>query len=171
MKKYKILPFLFLLIGLSACSTTSTVYIVRHAEKTSEADTSSLTALGLERAQALADRLADEDISVILTTPYRRTQQTATPLAQQLNLPIDLYAAKPLRVIVQLVRETKGKNILVVGHSNTILEIAKALKTKPTIKEIEPDDYDNLLIVTIRNGVFSKSVELREEVYGKPTAP
>src|SRR5690606_30507780 len=111
---YKILPFLFLLIGLSACSTTSTVYIVRHAEKTSEADTSSLTALGLERAQALAERLADEDISVILTTPYRRTQQTATPLAQQLNLPIDLYAAKPFRVIVQLVRETKGKNILVV---------------------------------------------------------
>ena len=170
MRIFKLLPVLFLVLGLTACST-STVYIVRHAEKINEADSSGLTAVGLERAQALADRLADEQISRILTTPYRRTQETARPLSQQLNLPIESYPAKPVGAVVELIQKTKGKNILVVGHSNTILEIAQGLGTKPTKTKIESADHDNLLIVTIKDGIFGKSVSLQEETYGKPTAP
>jgi broad specificity phosphatase PhoE len=170
MKTYKLLPVLLLLVGLTACST-STVYIVRHAEKVSEADTTSLTAVGFERAQALADHLSNDHISRILTTPYRRTQQTAAPLSQQLNLPIESYPAKPVGAVVELLQKTKGKNTLVVGHSNTILEIAQGLGTKPTKDKIESGDFDNLLIVTIRKGLFGKSVKLLEETYGKPTAP
>ncbi|GAB3321868.1 phosphoglycerate mutase family protein [Larkinella ripae] len=158
------------MVGLTACST-STVFIVRHAEKVSEADTSSLTALGFERAQDLAERLEDERISLILTTPYRRTQQTARPLAQHLNLPIESYPAKPVSAVVERVRQVKGRNVLVVGHSNTILDIAKGLGTTPGKKEIAAGDHDNLLIVTLQKGLFGKSVRLREETYGKPTAP
>ncbi|GAB3896318.1 phosphoglycerate mutase family protein [Larkinella knui] len=170
MKICKLLPVLFLLIGLTACST-STVYVVRHAEKINETDSSGLTVAGLERSLALANRLADEEISVILTTPYRRTQQTAGPLAQQLNLPIESYPAKPVSAVVEQLEKAKGKNVLVVGHSNTILEIVRGLGAKPTKETIAPGDYDNLLIVTIKNGLFGQSVELKEETYGKPTAP
>ncbi|WP_229311834.1 phosphoglycerate mutase family protein [Larkinella rosea] len=169
MTKYKFLPVL-LLAGLTACST-STVYIVRHGEKVSEADTTSLSAVGFERAQALADRLEDERISRILTTPTRRTQQTAGPLSQHLNLPIESYPPKPVDAVVELVQQTKGKNILVVGHSNTILEIAQGLGAKPSKANIESEDFDNLLIVTLKKGLFGKSVRLQEETYGKPTPP
>ncbi|MFD1144043.1 SixA phosphatase family protein [Larkinella insperata] len=157
-------------VGLTACST-STVYIVRHAEKVSEADTSSLTTEGFERAQQLADRLADERISLILTTPYRRTQQTATPLAHELNVPIESYPAQPVRAVIERLAKAKGKNSLVVGHSNTILDIAKGLGVAPTKSQIESDDHDNLFVVTVRKGLLGTSVRLDEQTYGKPTAP
>ncbi|GAB3267232.1 phosphoglycerate mutase family protein [Larkinella harenae] len=166
----KLLTVLLLSFGLTACST-SRIYIVRHAEKVSEADTSSLTAVGFERAQDLAERLDDERISLILTTPYRRTQQTALPLAHQLNLPVESYPAKPISAVVERVMWAKGKNILVVGHSNTILDIVKGLGTKPSKSQIEADDFDNLFIVTRQKGLLGTSVRLREETYGKPTGP
>ncbi|GAB3924180.1 phosphoglycerate mutase family protein [Larkinella terrae] len=167
---YKWLSVLLVTIGLSACST-STVFIVRHGEKVSEADTTSLSAVGFERAQALADRLEDERISRILTTPTRRTQQTAGPLSRHLNLPIESYPAKPVGAVVEMVQQTKGRNILVVGHSNTILEIAQGLGTKPSKAKIESEDFDNLLVVKLKRGLFGKSVRLEEETYGKPTPP
>ncbi|RAK01986.1 phosphohistidine phosphatase SixA [Larkinella arboricola] len=165
-----VLVVLGLLAGLTGCST-STVFIVRHAEKVSEADTSSLTTAGFERVQALADRLEDERISLILTTPYRRTQQTAAPLARQLNVPIESYPGQPIGAVVERIQRAKGKNTLVVGHSNTILDIVKGLGAVPTQSQIEPGDHDNLFVVTRQKGLFGKSIRLREETYGQPTAP
>ncbi|MFC5410478.1 SixA phosphatase family protein [Larkinella bovis] len=166
--KYSLLLALFL--GLASCST-SNVFIVRHAEKVSEADTSSLTRAGFERAQDLAERLEDERISLILTTPYRRTQQTAGPLAHQLNLPITSYPATPASAVVEQIHRAKGKNILVVGHSNTILDIVKGLGGQPGRTQIESGDFDNLFIVTLQKSLLGRSVRLREETYGQPTAP
>lgn len=155
---------------LSACST-STVYIVRHAEKKNSTDTSSLTPAGLQRAQALADALDGESISQILTTPYRRTQQTAQPLAQRLNVPITTYPAKPVDAVVEQLKTLKGRNVLVVGHSNTILDIARGLGARPTRQTIDDGDFDNLLEVTIRRRPFGKRVRLHEGTFGAPTAP
>jgi broad specificity phosphatase PhoE len=156
------------ILGLSSCST-STIYIVRHAEKVSEADTTSLSPVGFERAEDLANTLINADIDSILTTPYRRTRQTAEPLARQLNLPIVSYSARSPAEIVQRLERMKGKNALVVGHSNTILEIAKGLGAKPRMEKIASDDFDNLLRITLERGLFGKSVRLRESTYGEAT--
>jgi len=168
MKRYGLVIGLW--ASLSACST-STVYIVRHAEKKNSTDTSSLTPAGLQRAQALADALAGESISQILTTPYRRTQQTAQPLAQRLNVPITTYPAKPVSAVVEQLKTLNGRNVLVVGHSNTILDIARGLGTRPARQTIEDGDFDNLLEVTIRRRPFGKRVRLHEGTFGAPTAP
>lgn len=157
-------------MSLSACST-STIYIVRHAEKRNSSDTSSLTPAGLQRAQALADALDGEAISQILTTPYRRTQQTAQPLSKRLNVPITTYPVKPINAVVDQLKTLKGRNVLVIGHSNTILDIARGLGTKPSRQTIEDSDFDNLLEVTIRRGPFGKRVQLHEGTFGSPTAP
>ncbi|MGA0556231.1 SixA phosphatase family protein [Larkinella sp. VNQ87] len=164
------LAVLGMLVALSGCST-STVFVVRHAEKVSEADTTSLSPAGFERAQDLADRLEDERISLILTTPYRRTQQTAAPLSRQLNVSIDSYPASPGSAVVERVQQAKNRNVLVVGHSNTILDIVKGLGTTPSKANIESSDFDNLFIVTRKKGLFGKTVRLQEETYGKPTLP
>ena len=45
-----------------------------------------LDPVGVEQAQRLAERLADEEIAAIYVTPLRRTAETAAPLAQRLGI-------------------------------------------------------------------------------------
>lgn len=150
------------LISLASCST-SNIYITRHAERANESDTTSLSVAGLTRARSLADRLANEHIDSIFVTPYRRTEQTATPLALRLGLPLTKYPAAPVTVITNRLRTFRGKNALVVGHSNTILEIAKGLGVVPSIQKIEHTEYQNLLFVRVRHTPFGRRVYLDEQ--------
>ncbi|MVM35930.1 phosphoglycerate mutase [Spirosoma sp. HMF4905] len=167
------LLYSFLLIVcslLTACSTT-TVYIVRHGEKVNETDTTNLNPAGYARAAALAQRLANQHVDSIFSTPYRRTRQTVQPLAQQLGLQVVDYPAKPTEAIVNRVSRIKNKTVLVVGHSNTILEIAKGLGAHPAMTKIESGDFDNLLQVKIRRGLFRKSITFSQTTYGQITPP
>jgi broad specificity phosphatase PhoE len=162
--------FACLIAVATACSTT-TVYIVRHGEKVNETDTTNLSPAGYVRAAALAETLADKHIDSIFSTPYRRTRQTVQPLAQQLELQVVDYPAKPTEAIVNRVGSMRNKTVLVVGHSNTILEIARGLGSQPAMTKIEAGDFDNLLQVTIRHGLFRKSVAISQKTYGQITPP
>jgi broad specificity phosphatase PhoE len=162
--------FLLAILLLTACSTT-TVYIVRHAEKVNETDTTNLTPAGYARAEALADTLTTKGIDSIFTTPYRRTRQTAQPLATRRGIPLMDYPAKPTGAIVKRVSQIRSKTVLVVGHSNTILEIARGLGAKPAMTKIESGDFDNLLRVNIRRGLLGKSVTFSQFTYGVITPP
>lgn len=162
--------FILASLLLNACSTT-TVYIVRHAEKISETDTTNLTPAGYARAATLADTLANRGIDSIFITPFRRTRQTAQPLATKLSVPLLDYPAKPTEAIVERVSQIRNKTVLLVGHSNTILEIARGLGAKPLMTKIESGDYDNLLRVDIRHGLLGKSVRFSQSIYGQITPP
>lgn len=71
--------------------------LVRHGQTTANAshllDTAHpgalLTELGQEQAEALVERLKDEDIDSIWTSCLTRTHQTAAPLAEALGLDIN----------------------------------------------------------------------------------
>ncbi len=163
--------FLLLLTVFSAACSTTTVYIVRHAEKLNDTDTTDLTPSGYLRAAALADTLANRGIDSIFTTPYYRTRQTAQSLAKRIGIQPTDYPAKPIDAIVNRVGQIRKKTVLVVGHSNTILEITQGLGAKPTLAKIESGDFDNLLRVRIHRGPFRRSVSLSQTIYGQPTAP
>ena len=169
------LPFSLLFTVLLAClltaCATTTVYIVRHAEKVDETDSTDLSPAGKQRALALADTLASRGIDSIFTTPYRRTRQTAEPLAQRLAIQSVAYPASPTDALVRRVNRMRNQTIVVVGHSNTILPIARGLGARPAMTQIEPGDYDNLLTVRIRQRPFGKRVDLSERIYGQPTRP
>ena len=49
--------------------------------------------VGLKQARALADRFSRESISVVQASPRRRAMQTASPIAQSLNLPVHIVGA------------------------------------------------------------------------------
>ena len=49
-----------------------------------------LTARGVEQARRAAERLRDEPVRRLITSPYRRTLQTASILAAELRLPITI---------------------------------------------------------------------------------
>ena len=165
----------FIIFGLLACLSAAcsktTVYLVRHAEKVDETDSTDLSPSGQERAMALADTLANGGIDSIFTTPYRRTRQTAEPLARRLSIRLMEYAPTPNDVVVSRVSRIRNKTVLVVGHSNTVLEIARALGATPTLPKIESGDYDNLLTLRIKRRPFGKTVDLSEKTYGPATRP
>lgn len=129
------------------------VFIVRHAER---ADTAAggapamnadpdLSDAGRARARTLAAMLKDAGITAVYATQYKRTQQTAAPLADALKLtPIIVNSSDTAGLVMQLA--TAGGDALVVGHSNTVVEIARALGADTSI-EIADDEYDNLFIV------------------------
>lgn len=109
------------------------VVLVRHAEKaTAPADDPALSAAGQQRAEALAQALEHAGITAIITTQFRRTHDTAQPLAAQLHIEPLVIAARRgesaahAAEVVEAIRQQSG-TVLVVGHSNTVAEIAAAL--------------------------------------------
>src|SRR6188474_2029828 len=118
--------FLFLaMIFFLSCKTT-TYYIVRHAEKESSTTMSAnsmtsdvpLSEAGKQRAAALKTALQKEDIKYIFSTNYIRTKSTAQPLADAINVPVEIYDPK-YPGFVNKIKSLDG-NVLVVGHSNTV---------------------------------------------------
>lgn len=142
------LSILLLLALISAVSAQSTVFIVRHAEKAdSKSKDPDLSEAGNARAQALARMLKDAGITRIFTTEFKRTQQTAAPLAKLLGLEVKSLAANDPARLVTTLHDENG-NALVVGHTNTIPDLIKALGiTKPIA--IGENEYDDLFVVQV----------------------
>lgn len=122
------------------------IFLVRHAEKARDGDVKDpeLSPAGHTRAKALASILKDANIRAIYATEFKRTQQTAEPLAHALGLQIIIVPAHETNALVSKIREGNG-NALVVGHSNTIPEIAKSLGIA-NLPEITEADYGMLFV-------------------------
>jgi phosphohistidine phosphatase SixA len=128
---------------------TGAFFLVRHAEKHPGAD-STLTEEGHLRAQHLYNLLKDSGLQKIYFTPFKRTVQTADPLLEHLHLDTVYYMPDTTgeSLIYEITRrEDWGKRLLIIGHSNTLLPIMRALKAKPPVDSIGDKDYDNLFIV------------------------
>jgi broad specificity phosphatase PhoE len=104
-----------------------------------------LSEAGHARAQSLAVMLKDAGIRAIFVTQYKRTQQTAAPLAKALGLTPTVVNSKDLPGLVAKVREATG-NVLVVGHSNSVPDTIKQLGIADA-PAIADDEYDNLFVV------------------------
>src|SRR5258706_16461479 len=76
--------------GADKLANPRRVFLVRHAERIADGEDPALTAVGEARAQALATTLRESGITVIITTQWRRTRDTAKPLAAQLRITPEL---------------------------------------------------------------------------------
>src|SRR5579871_5712052 len=132
--------FLFCNLAI-AQQSVRTVYLVRHAEKTSSADDATLSPAGIKRAECLANTLKDAGVKQIYVTEAKRTQQTADPLAKQLKIEPKMMPAKDPANLVRNLFYSGGGNTLVVGHSNTLPVIIARMKGG-TIAPIGENDYD-----------------------------
>lgn len=131
------------------------VYLVRHAEKESEGADPGLTESGVARSNALAEALLGAPIDAVYVTQFARTQQTAQPLAVRAGVrqtiieagrDIEAHAAE---VAVAVRRGTGGRAALVVGHSNTIPEVMRALGVAEAV-QIDESRYGDLFVVELR---------------------
>lgn len=140
-------PILFLttIILLSACASTPTavtdIYLLRHAEKRTGPDPS-LTVEGVARAGRVAQLLADKNVRAIYSTDYRRTRDTARPIAELAGINIELYDPGEPQQLVERLKNALGAYV-VVGHSNTIPELVDLLGGEPGAPMTD-NDYDRL---------------------------
>ncbi len=146
----------------AVASAQKLVFVVRHAER---ADASSgqmqmqadppLSPAGEERAAKLAAMLKDARVQAIFVTEYRRTQDTAKPLAAKLGQEPRKYAASDTN---GLVRELRGRHaddiVLVVGHSNTLPALIKMLGGGDV--SIADNEYDSLFIIVPGAGTMTR---------------
>ena len=72
--------------SLSAANAQAVAFLVRHADRLDWSEDTRLSKAGEERARRLAALLKDAGITTIYTTEFQRTQKTAEPLAQILNI-------------------------------------------------------------------------------------
>ncbi len=145
-------------------AATTTFVIVRHAEKgVDDPKDPSLSEIGQARAQRASERLADERVTATYATRYRRTQMTAAKTAQVHGLQVATYdAAQPAADFAAQLRRTHTSGVvLVVGHSNTVADIAGAL-CACTVAPLGEDEYDRWIEIRVgRNG----AVKLEETRY------
>lgn len=150
---------------------TTTIIFVRHAEKEAMPEEDpGLSAAGRRRVAELTRQLVDADVvagvDAIYSTPYKRTLQTAEPLAEALDLPIRRYDPSDNEAVLErILKNHKGKIILVVGHSNTIPGLIADLGASKKVPPIDDDEYDNIYVISIPWFGKTKTIRLR---YGAP---
>ncbi len=150
MMKARLLLIALLAASIQFVAAQSTIFLVRHAEKTAGEGTNAndpdLSQAGRERAEALALMLKDAGLTAIYATEFKRTQQTAAPVARSVGIEVTIIAAKEIDTLVARLTKTEN-NALVVGHSNTIPEVLKALGLADAVT-LHETEYDNLFVVT-----------------------
>ncbi len=127
------------------------IFLVRHAERAATSgrvpSDTGLSPAGVKRAESLAKALRDAGITAIYTSEYRRTKETAGPLAKSLGVTAEVIPAGDQRLLLQRLKASRG-NALVIGHSNTLPEIIHVLGVRSPI-QITEADYDNLFLVVL----------------------
>ena len=137
------------------------IYLVRHAEKQA-GDNPALTAEGAARAETLAGLLDDAGLTRIYSTDYKRTLETAAPIAERTGLTVELYDPRDLPGFAGSLTATPGI-YLVVGHSNTTPQLTEALGGDGGTPIYEPSEYDRLYVVEVST---DGSVESRIDRFG-----
>jgi len=154
----KILSALFVMLWMTPIqaqsptdSKVSSFYFIRHAEK----DTSNpadrdpdLVMEGVLRAARWSSIFNRIDFDIIYTTDYKRTRNTALPIAEQKKLPLTFYSPNGFDS-VDFVKNNFGKTVLIVGHSNTVPAMVNALIGEKQYKQIKEINYTNLYIINI----------------------
>ena len=139
---------------------TSVYYLIRHAEK-DRSDKSNkdpnLTKIGNNRAAYWADVFKNVKFDAVYSTEYNRTRETATPTAKANEVEITSY--HPFKIdFPKFLKTTKGKTVLIVGHSNTTPSFTNRLLNKELFESIDDNNNGNVYIVTITGE--TKTVQL-----------
>ncbi|MFK8060978.1 MAG: histidine phosphatase family protein [Polaribacter sp.] len=162
MKKYFFF-FIFAFSLLSSCASdeTTTYYLIRHAEKDRTDKTNknpNLNDKGQERAKKWAAYFKNINFDAVYSTKYNRTMQTAKPTAESHSLEILNYNPRKMYDSIFQI-DTKGKTILVVGHSNTTPVFANKILGEKKYENMDDHDNASLYIVTVSGDKKTSKIE------------
>ena len=161
MKKFLLTIFVFTLFIACTSDKTTTYYLIRHAEKDRTNTTNknpNLNSDGVIRAEKWAKNFENIKLDGVYSTDYNRTQQTAAPTAKSKGLIVQSY--NPSKMYDSIFKKnTKGKTVLVVGHSNTTPVFANTILGQKKYKNMADNDNASLYIVTVVNDKKSSEIK------------
>lgn len=141
-------------------SVVTTYYFIRHAEKQRQNPQDRnphLTFEGYKRADNWAKVFKYIPLNAVYSTDYNRTKETAKPTADSKNLPILVY--NPKNIYSESFQfNTKGKSVLVVGHSNSTPSFVNKVLGKNKYKSMDDNNNASLYVVTIIDGKVASTV-------------
>lgn len=132
-------------------SQVTTYYFIRHAEKDTlnpNNDDPELTKAGRARARQWAEVFREVDFDLIYSSNYKRTLNTAKPIADSQDKKIDFFNTEKLND-KDFQEKTKGKTVLVVGHSNLNPEFVNYIIEQNKYDDIDEKEYGSLFIAVI----------------------
>ena len=159
--------------------TTTTLLVVRHAEKSVDGQDPPLCGLGMQRAAALAHLVERLPVAAAYHTQRQRTRLTVQPLAQQADPDIPLVEVSTDEgapgLIEHVFANHAGRTVVIAGHSETVPEIVQQLSNE-TVAAIGRYEYDNLYVVIVHQlsalralRVPIRKVDVLELKYGAPS--
>jgi phosphohistidine phosphatase SixA len=145
---------LVLAAGFISGMTTTTVVVVRHAEK--ELGTIAdppLSTAGEQRAELLARLFGERSevgkLAAVFASDSLRAQRTAAPLATRLGVAVTTLPADDVEQLLRRIRtDYRGRSVLVVGHINTAPEIVRRL-SGVEVPAMHEEEYSTIYIVTV----------------------
>lgn len=149
------LSCLIFAVWVWSTADSTTVVVIRHAEKQSGAGSDPpLTAAGEARAQLLARMYGDArgpgQIEAIYVSPTVRSRMTAAPLAARLGLSlIEAVENDPRGLARRVLHEYSGGRILVVTHADTVTQIVEALSGATHLPPLGGQEYGAMYIVSV----------------------
>lgn len=136
---------------------TTVVYLIRHAEKADASANPDLSAAGLQRANNWATLLQAVPFDAFYSTNYNRTRQTIQPTATSNGKEVMLYDPA-IFSLEDVIADHNGKNVMIVGHSNTIPQLINAYLGSAVYADMPETEFGNLYQITIVNGVVTHEV-------------
>lgn len=159
-KNIVLLLFFWIQVTLGQ-NTITQYYFIRHAEKADSSKNPNLSEKGLERAQQWKILFSKINFNGVYSTDFNRTLQTIQPIVADNNRLLKIYNPKMMDVEA-FKKETHGKTILIVGHSNTIPNMVNQIIKENKYTDIEENQFGNLYIVTLfENQILSQLLHLK----------
>jgi broad specificity phosphatase PhoE len=130
---------------------SATLIFVRHAEKSDDGTSNPpLTNEGEGRAIRIMQMLKKSysKVDAVYSTPYKRTQSTAEPTANEFDVIVQEYDPRAPNVFVKsLLKNHRGEVVLIVGHSNTTPFLVNLVLGEEKFKQLDESAYNEIFIV------------------------
>lgn len=150
-----LLLILACLVASPALAQDPPIYVTRHYDTPAGERDPDLLAQGKARAQALARWFKGKKLKAIYVSDFKRTRQTAAPLATERGIVPEVYDPRDTPAVVARARAARAP-ILIVGHSNTVPDIVQQLGGERPA-DLQHEDFGD--VWTVRAGT-----SLRERV-------
>ena len=161
MKKLLVFLFLFCFQIHFGQNNITQYYFIRHAEKADSSKNPNLSEKGLERAQQWKVLFSEINFDAVYSTDFNRTLQTINPIVLENGKLLKIYNPQ-LVDIETFKKETIGKTILIVGHSNTIPKMVNQIIKENKYVDIAENQFGNLYVITLfENQILSQLLHLK----------
>jgi len=161
--KKALLLLIVTLVTFFADAQKATTFILVHSEKADDGTQNPpLSEKGKLRSEELAELLKNQEITGLYSSPYKRSEETLQPIANQKGLEISSYEAHAQeKWLKELIKQHPSGCVVVSGHSNTIPILANALLGKREFSQFADEDYSNLIIIVSSKVGEGKLIKLK----------